>query len=60
MNSKREFDPAERAAQKARSRMADECALALNLKSCEQLNRENSRIVLRNAKMVLSKSVRLS
>ena len=60
MDSDRKFDPAERAAEKARSRAEDERALASGATSRGQLSREHSRIVLRNARMVLSKSERLS
>jgi hypothetical protein len=54
------FDPKERAREKQLSREQDECDLASGAKSREQLVRENSRIVLRNARMVLSKAKRLS
>lgn len=54
------FDPKERAREKQLSREQDERDLASGAKSREQLVRENSRIVLRSARMVLSKSKRRS
>ena len=42
MELERDFDPAERAAEKARSRAEDERALATGAKTREQLRRENS------------------
>ena len=43
------YDPAERAAEKARSREQDELDLASGAKTHEQLRRENGQFAFRNA-----------
>lgn len=60
MESGRPFKASDRAAEKERSRLEDEAALASGEKSREQLRRDNSRIVLRNAEMFLAEAKRLS
>ena len=56
----KKFDPRLRAAEKAASRVEDEQALKSGDKTPAQVQAANARIVLRNAKIILSKSERLS
>ncbi len=60
MDSRRKFDPAARAAEKARSRQDDENALATGAKTREDLRRENGLFVFPDAKLLLSKAKSLS
>jgi len=60
MDSEPPFDASERATEKEQSRLEDETALASGEKSREQLRRENGRIVLRSAEMLLAEAKRLS
>lgn len=56
----KKLDPHLRAAEKARARADDEQAMQSGEKTPAQVQAANSRIVLRNARMILSKSERLS